>query len=58
MAGELATKPASEATFREQVAAMVLQGTVVNDGTISLETHAQYATQAADALIARLEGAA
>lgn len=56
MAADLASKPFTEATFREVVAAMVLQGTVTDDGKISLETHAAYAEQAADALIARLEG--
>lgn len=54
---DLGNKPASEATYREWVAAMVLQGSVTCDGKLTPDTHAAYAERAAEALIARLEGA-
>lgn len=48
-----ANKPASSATLLEFYEGLALLGSIARDGNLSPETHAQYAQQAAAALINR-----
>lgn len=51
----LGETPFAEVPYRVALEAMLMQATMACDGTIPPERHAQLATQAAAALIARQE---
>jgi hypothetical protein len=51
---DIASKPASEATFLEEVAKIALGSSIARDGVMSPAVHADYAVKVAEALVNKL----